>query len=143
VLALAGGTGITFTLPIVSQTLRQQTGPRFAIALVWVVRHARDLLWLREELAELKAQLKEAANLRVKIFVSRENRPPNTMSEKTAVLATSSTSSVNLDLEDVLNSTSNYTVEFLGERHPSVADVVCDFAARRLLVVVPSRWARI
>lgn len=53
VLCVAGGTGITFVLPVL--LLLAQLRPRAHVQLVWVVRHARDTEWIASELAQLVA----------------------------------------------------------------------------------------
>ena len=78
VLAVAGGTGVTFILPIlqhllslpmpshVDQTVRK-------IELIWIVRRSKDVHWVRRELDSLcAAHLR--ANLRIHVFVTRENK---------------------------------------------------------------------
>ncbi|KAK3075536.1 hypothetical protein LTR53_001066 [Teratosphaeriaceae sp. CCFEE 6253] len=129
VLAVAGGTGVTFTLPIALQALRQQTGPTFAIEFVWVVRRARDLLWLREEILELQVAMKEAPNLRVKIFVTRESEAAHTLASKELGHAVS-TSSAETDLDELVCNTGNYSIAFLDGRHPLVEEIVGDFVER-------------
>jgi predicted ferric reductase len=56
ILAISGGTGITYTLPIVMATLADTSGVR-NIELVWTVRHLENLAWVGPELAYLKSQL--------------------------------------------------------------------------------------
>ncbi|KAJ4310877.1 hypothetical protein N0V94_008223, partial [Neodidymelliopsis sp. IMI 364377] len=56
VLAISGGTGITYTLPIVMAALADTSGVR-NIELVWTVRHLENLAWVGPELAYLNSQL--------------------------------------------------------------------------------------
>lgn len=56
VLAISGGTGITYTLPIVMAALSDTSHVR-NIELVWTVRHLDNLAWIGSELAYLKSQL--------------------------------------------------------------------------------------
>jgi NAD(P)H-flavin reductase len=56
ILAISGGTGITYTLPMVIAALRDNH-PARNIELVWTVRHLENLAWIGDELAYLKAQL--------------------------------------------------------------------------------------
>ncbi len=53
VLCIAGGTGITFVLPVL--LLLAQHPPAAHIQLVWSVRAARDVEWVAPELARLRA----------------------------------------------------------------------------------------
>jgi ferric-chelate reductase len=78
-LAIAGGSGVSFTLPVVQELLLRSShtnggkeGGGGVIDFIWIIRHHRDLLWIAEELASLKSELKENLGLRIKIFVTRE-----------------------------------------------------------------------
>lgn len=72
VLAVAGGTGVTFTLPIVQAAMRQCINRAAILDFIWVVRKSQDVMWLAKELDEVKGLLEEFLGLRVKVFVSRE-----------------------------------------------------------------------
>ncbi|KAF1928607.1 uncharacterized protein M421DRAFT_62682 [Didymella exigua CBS 183.55] len=56
VLAISGGTGVTYTLPVIKAALAQ-TSPVRNIELNWTVRHLENLTWIGPELAYLKSQL--------------------------------------------------------------------------------------
>ena len=56
ILAIAGGTGITYTLPVIINAL-SDLSPARNIELVWTVRHLENLAWIAPELAYLKSQL--------------------------------------------------------------------------------------
>jgi NAD(P)H-flavin reductase len=72
VLCIAGGTGITFVLPVLMQLLqRRSPSADRQLTLVWAVRRRDDVDWVKPELAELK-RLGRASGLKVKIFVTRE-----------------------------------------------------------------------
>ncbi|KAI6873518.1 hypothetical protein D0864_08014 [Hortaea werneckii] len=132
VLTVAGGTGVTFTLPIVLEGLRQQPKPRYALDFVWVVRKAQDLLWLKEEMTTLKFALGEHQNLRIKLFVTRETQTSVVqISEKAVEKGTAeSFSSTGSELKDLLHEEERFSVAFLGDQHPSTADVFDDFVER-------------
>lgn len=74
VLAIAGGTGVTFTWPIIMEAVRQCTFTAAVLDFIWVVRKAEDVLWLSSELSQMKKLLNEALGLRISIFVSRDIR---------------------------------------------------------------------
>jgi ferric-chelate reductase len=70
ILAVAGGSGVSFTLPIVQESLlRPSSG---VIDFVWIVRNKRDLLWIADELAQLKRALSRNLGLRIAIYVTRD-----------------------------------------------------------------------
>ncbi|KAK5703202.1 hypothetical protein LTR97_004151 [Elasticomyces elasticus] len=140
ILAVAGGTGVTFTLPIMLQALRQQLvdSPHYAFDFVCVLKYGRDLLWVREEFARLKDCSERCKNLRISIYITRESgksasSPAENGSEKVLVNATSS-SSLDSEVDELLSSTGNYNVSFLGGRHPSITEVVGDFVERAGIV---------
>ncbi|SMR45611.1 unnamed protein product [Zymoseptoria tritici ST99CH_1E4] len=74
VLLIAGGTGITFVLPILFHLMTAPT-PRGSgdrkIEFIWVVRRKQDLEWVKPELDTLRAA-RARINLSIRIFVTRE-----------------------------------------------------------------------
>ena len=146
VLAVAGGTGVTFTLPIIMEAVRQCTFTAAVLDFVWVVRKAEDVLWLSSELSQMKRMLNEALGLRISIFVSRDVRHAVSGSKekqpvreesvkekgdgiKTSVSSLSGRSDVSLD--DLLASNDpRFQVHWLKDHHPSVAELVLDFVER-------------
>ncbi|KAF2869647.1 ferric reductase NAD binding domain-containing protein [Massariosphaeria phaeospora] len=70
VLCIAGGTGITYVLPVLLDLAARPPTRDRRITLVWVVRHARDLEWVAPELAVLKREAR-TSGLRVHIYVTR------------------------------------------------------------------------
>ena len=153
-LCVAGGTGVTFTLPVLLAAMRQQrlqpfmaaakgelSLPSYAIDFVWVVRKVQDLLWLDCELEEVRRAMRDAPNVRVKVFVSRETGNPRTSdtekdlmdsdlqranspaSSRTSTLASSRSQGVD-----------GFTVTYLGDRHPTITDIVNEFVERSQIV---------
>lgn len=72
VLCVAGGTGVTFVLPILLGLINQVPLIDRKVELVWAVRRERDLTWIREELALLR-QAAVRHNLKIRVFVTGEN----------------------------------------------------------------------
>ncbi|KAK4634742.1 Ferric/cupric reductase transmembrane component 2 [Fulvia fulva] len=149
VLAVAGGTGVTFTYPIIMEFIRQSMSRRAVQDFVWVVRKSEDLLWLGTELREMKGLLKDMLGLTITIFVSRESRvgkggeesesslrhesdqERSVISEKGKETAAVDTTAVEVSLSDLLAPAgSRFKVHFLQDHHPSVAEVVTDFRER-------------
>ncbi|KAK6421430.1 hypothetical protein LTR95_016803 [Oleoguttula sp. CCFEE 5521] len=149
VLLVAGGTGVTFTLPIAFATIRQLIIPQAVVDFVCVIRRAQDLLWLPTELAELKAMLPDNVSLRIKIFVTREStahlapccdvKPVSGKaklidSEKTSSQSSSLTVS-ELSSGAVLQALltvdqTRFSLDFMPNEHPSMQMVVNDFVER-------------
>jgi len=75
ILAIAGGTGITFTLPIIHEAMRKSVSTKGAVHLVWMIRETSHLQWILPELLELKTLMRDgkADNLVVDIFVTRQS----------------------------------------------------------------------
>ncbi|KAK4099408.1 putative FAD binding protein [Parathielavia hyrcaniae] len=71
VLAVAGGTGITYVLPILLRLVREKPAPGRKIELVWAVKRTQDLQWVEPEMEELR-RLGTAHDLRVRTFVTAE-----------------------------------------------------------------------
>jgi NAD(P)H-flavin reductase len=148
VLAVAGGTGVTFTYPIVLASLRQSIDPRAAVDFVWIIRHARDLLWLDEELVQLKELLATNPGLRINIFVTREDasqkavrsnkltkQPRESQDPEKGVSpnfsSSSSQTSNRATLHDLLaNDHDRLKVALLGGKHPMMSTVVDSFMER-------------
>jgi NAD(P)H-flavin reductase len=75
ILAIAGGTGISFALPIVMDAVKsaEETGVSGAIQLVWVIRKTKNVEWIAKELTELREKLSdERLDLGIKISVTRD-----------------------------------------------------------------------
>lgn len=72
ILCIAGGTGVTFVLPVILSLINQPINVERQIELIWAVRRDRDVEWISEELDTVR-QAKGLRNLKIRIFVTREN----------------------------------------------------------------------
>jgi ferric-chelate reductase len=87
-LAVAGGSGVSFTLPVVQELLlRSPLSPAGfekkhdslsssaggVIDFIWIIRHSHDATWIAPELSALKIALAQNLGLRIKIYVTRED----------------------------------------------------------------------
>lgn len=73
VICIAGGTGITFVLPVLQKLVREnpKRGCTRKINLVWAVRRDADVQWVEKELEEIQdAGCKQGVN--VDVYVTRE-----------------------------------------------------------------------
>ncbi|WVW78668.1 hypothetical protein I302_100628 [Kwoniella bestiolae CBS 10118] len=68
ILCVAGGTGITFVLPVLLYLSKYGLTQGRMIELIWVVRHQRDTEWIAKELEDLRRD----ENIRITIRVTRE-----------------------------------------------------------------------
>ena len=72
VLCIAGGTGITYVLPVILELARCQDTNR-KLELIWFVRHRADVNWIRPELDALEAS-DTSIDLKIRIFTTRDTR---------------------------------------------------------------------
>ncbi|PKK53453.1 hypothetical protein CI102_2066 [Trichoderma harzianum] len=70
VLCVAGGTGITYVLPILLQHAQSLRPVRAKYSLIWSIKETRDLKWVEAELNALQ-QAPEDMNLDINIFVTQ------------------------------------------------------------------------
>nr|POF17529.1 ferric/cupric reductase transmembrane component 2 [Quercus suber] len=154
ILTVAGGTGVTFTLPVVKEALRIQTKVKWAIEFVWAIQRVQDLLWLSEDVEKLQELAGTYTNFTVRIFVTREygsermlpSRPGSFASSCSSLAGEKAPMAEQKILQGLERSSSmldsltanagdgRYSVEFLGDRHPCISGVVQDFAERMAAV---------
>jgi NAD(P)H-flavin reductase len=126
VLCVAGGTGITYVLPVLLSLIHQPSVviKDRKIELVWAVRKKADLRWIEQELSELR-EASHTHGVVVRVFITRESTPaPSLCREKAG-----ESSSESLDGE------SNVEVRRLGssdspdeqDRHPDLKKIVKEF----------------
>lgn len=70
ILCIAGGTGITYVLPVLLEFAFQPQTPDRHLSLVWVVRRRSDMDWVAPELAILKRKCK-TLRTGIHIYVTR------------------------------------------------------------------------
>ncbi|KFY06008.1 hypothetical protein V492_08191, partial [Pseudogymnoascus sp. VKM F-4246] len=148
-LAVAGGTGISFALPLVMEAAGSEKHKGGLVQLVWVVRRARDLAWVKEEMEVLRARAAEAeGRVEVRIFVTREEAPMRGEIEEDEVVVveakdsekleavvdveekTSEKTDSPLDLSALVGESSGFSVTYLGGAHPDLGAVVDDYIER-------------
>jgi ferric-chelate reductase len=74
VLCVAGGTGITYVLPVLLRLVRGAPTPGRKVELVWTVKRKQDLEWVEPEMEELR-RLGAAHGLNIRIFVTADTLP--------------------------------------------------------------------
>ncbi|KAH6630757.1 ferric reductase like transmembrane component-domain-containing protein [Chaetomium sp. MPI-SDFR-AT-0129] len=74
ILCVAGGTGITYVLPVLTRLVRGPVVTDRKVELIWAVKRKQDLQWVEPELDELR-RLGAAHGLRVRIFVTANVLP--------------------------------------------------------------------
>lgn len=71
VLCIAGGTGITFVLPVLLKLVRERPRRGRKVELVWAVRRDTDVEWVEKELEEIKDS-GCSLGVKVDVYVTRE-----------------------------------------------------------------------
>lgn len=130
ILAVAGGTGISFALPMVAAALEIR-GTVSRVELVWIIKQTRNIEWIEDELDSLLASF--PFTLTVRIFVTRESSPSSQLSTKdleinSAVLEEKPSSQ--RAPAEILPGRNNIHIEWLGDRHPDLDEVVQQFIHR-------------
>lgn len=125
VLAVAGGTGITFVLPVLLYLARQSSASGRKIQLVWVIRHRKEMDWIRPELDALTSTKNDS--IEVKLFVTRDRQEKleEGKAEKTIceIKDTESTSSAPASEQKV----SIQNLARLDNRHPDMSELMLNF----------------
>jgi NAD(P)H-flavin reductase len=135
ILTIAGGTGISLTLPVILEAASSSRFSKVAIDFVWIIRRLSNIKWMREELEDLKRAAYEPVDLQIHIFVTREipsvdaDNPISSSSEKhMAELPLGRTSgeesSVKGPLSDKTRTVINYHIHF---KRPLLRDIVGHF----------------
>ncbi|KAJ5677557.1 uncharacterized protein N7477_003190 [Penicillium maclennaniae] len=72
IICIAGGTGITYVLPVLLELAQQSPSPDRKMELIWAIRHTSNKEWISEELGVLQ-RAQKALNLKIRIFATRDS----------------------------------------------------------------------
>jgi ferric-chelate reductase len=122
VLCVAGGTGITYVLPVLLRLVREKPAPGRKIELVWAVKRRQDLQWVEPEMEELR-RLGAAHGLRIRTLVTAE--PVAVTSKEVRVTDEKGRT----ESEDDVDSIQEASVRSGNEHRPDVTAVVNDFVS--------------
>jgi hypothetical protein len=132
VMVVAGGTGISFGLPIVTEAInRAEKLGAGSVELVWVIRKTRNVEWILPELAELRKRMSESrVDTRIHLYVTRDSQPSSSESlasthdhkkivdpEKTQIGA-EITLVQSSSITDVILDMPGFSIEWLADHHP-------------------------
>lgn len=146
---MAGGTGISFSLPLVLEAAGSEAHKARLVQLVWVVRRARDLAWVREELGVLRALAAEG-RVEVRVFVTREAGPMEGDGEEVVMVdggkeevevekmvavvdvddENPPNTEASLDVSALAEESRGFSVTYLDGAHPDLGTVVDDYIER-------------
>ncbi|GIK05974.1 hypothetical protein Aspvir_010091 [Aspergillus viridinutans] len=147
ILCVAGGTGVTFVLPVLLQLSRQADFPSRSglFEFIWVIRRKADIEWIKSEMDELRSAAEGCANFRMRVFVTREG------DAEAQVQALEKEELVKEGIQRIETKTSRdgeapFTIHYMGsnsgsgsgsasgfagtDRHPDVGSHVTDFVSR-------------
>jgi DMSO/TMAO reductase YedYZ heme-binding membrane subunit len=71
IICVAGGTGITYVLPVLLQIARQVIIPDRKIELIWAIRHTSNVEWIQAEMDTLH-KFQKALNLTIRLYATRD-----------------------------------------------------------------------
>ncbi|KAL2199488.1 ferric reductase like transmembrane component-domain-containing protein [Corynascus similis CBS 632.67] len=123
VLCIAGGTGITYVLPVLLHLVRGKPVPGRKLELVWAVKRAQDLEWVQPEMEELR-RLGTTHNLRIRTYVTAEALP--VASKEVKITDEKGRAESDDDIESVQGTPSTQSG---ADHRPNVTAVVNDFVS--------------
>lgn len=127
-LLIAGGTGVSLTLPLAFEATRKQSAG--LVQFVWIIRHVENMDWIAAELENLKLLARSSSNLHIQIYITREagshSNAPSTngdfSKDETDITQTSKEGDV--DIIGSSEAQNGFTVTHLGDHHPSMQAIV-------------------
>ncbi|KAI9903775.1 hypothetical protein N3K66_000304 [Trichothecium roseum] len=138
IMCVAGGTGITYVLPVLLELARQPVSPDRRIELVWAMRHADNTAWVQEELNLLRP-LEQALNLKIRLYATRDRRTTATLDSNSGSDADEKKPQTAIDAassdEPGCDCGEEVPVKKIGggaadmERHPDLKKLVNEFVA--------------
>ncbi|KAF1808982.1 hypothetical protein P152DRAFT_404466 [Eremomyces bilateralis CBS 781.70] len=131
-LAVAGGTGISFCLPIVLDAVAHQKCAM--VELVWMVRRKEDIAWVAPELRELaeRAAAASGVSLRVRVIATREKTTSEVLKDEVTITAVEN-NIVEKEIERASSSSDSEVTKAAGaldHRHPLSQELVNGFLNR-------------
>ncbi|KAG9238101.1 putative Ferric/cupric reductase transmembrane component 1 [Amylocarpus encephaloides] len=138
IIAVAGGTGISSTLPV---ALVAASSPAFIgipLDFIWVIRRHSNMDWIKSELSELQRQSRSSElNLRIHIYITQESPPEVRSSQDSAsksledIEISHAPSSKACFSSSLSSSNPNYNITYMDSVHPSLATIVSGFLDTR------------
>ncbi|KAI9151984.1 Ferric/cupric reductase transmembrane component 2 [Paramyrothecium foliicola] len=140
IICVAGGTGITYVLPVLLQLARSAIIPDRKIELIWAVRHASNVEWIQEEM-DLLHKVQRALNLTIRLYATRDIGTGSSKSSISGQTNEKAVSKVSADEvasassrdEEACDCGEDVPVKKTGagavdeERHPNLTKLVNDF----------------
>lgn len=143
IVCVAGGTGITYVLPILLRLARSPVSQDRKIELIWAIRHAHDAEWVREELDILR-QARKALNLKIRLYATRDTlsnsqqnlekggqeEPAHEIKQTGSSSSSSSDAGCDCGTDVPVRKIGGGTID--EERHPNLPKLINDFVAETI-----------
>jgi predicted ferric reductase len=71
ILCIAGGTGITYVLPVLLNLTQQPRSVKRKVTFIWAIRQKADVAWVKPEIDSIR-HLAKSIDLIIRIYVTRE-----------------------------------------------------------------------
>lgn len=140
ILAIAGGTGVSLTLPLVLAATAHTAFEGVAIEFIWIIRRSSNIQWISAELEELKRRASSVPiNFNIQIYVTQEHNTITT----TPVQRQSEEKSMDIGVEPVADAedltcsseselgSSNFKVTYLNSQRPVLQNIASGFMETR------------
>lgn len=139
ILAIAGGTGISFALPLAAAAVAAASPtnneiPAHRVELVWVIPRSQNIEWVQDELNALLHSYPK--NVIVRIFISRES-PPLELGAVDDMKGSAGDNEEKVTLRTKRRSSfmwpqhPHLRVSWLSDHHPDMRNIVEDFIANQ------------
>ncbi|EHK96143.1 putative Ferric/cupric reductase transmembrane component 1 [Glarea lozoyensis 74030] len=134
-LAIAGGTGISLTLPLVLAATASKAFTSVPVDFIWIVRRAANLAWIAAELSELKKRAKdENVDLRIHVYITQESSSSSSAPASLKNVPIKTEEDITPVAKSCCSSSSiatSYTETYMESVHPSLDSIVRSFLEGR------------
>jgi NAD(P)H-flavin reductase len=136
-LAVAGGTGVTLTVPVVLGALEKEGMRGAVVDFVWVVRRRGNIRWVGEELREMKRRSKESGiDLNIHIYVTQGEENESGDSTPVENISVVDEKGIDIDPTDEKSEKSivgalDLDIKLLDHQRPVLKDILGSFLSTR------------
>ncbi|PGH27850.1 hypothetical protein AJ80_00400 [Polytolypa hystricis UAMH7299] len=150
ILAIAGGTGISFALPLALAAVRDLDHPGRLVELVWIIKRACNIRWIEEELDELLLATEVStsnttttttttttaptSSVSIRIFITRESTDSDSATKDVENISPTDEklpTTTTMTSIDSLSKRENVHITYLTDHHPSTSEIVQGFIGER------------
>lgn len=143
ILAIAGGTGVSLTLPVVLAAISSPAFEKTAVDFVWIIRRTSNMQWIAVELQELKSKSAlDNTNLNIHIFITQEENASASKPSSLHIAGLDEKTTTEIDAkplslpsssssEKAPSSSANFNITYLNSTHPSLQEITSTFMESR------------